>query len=202
MKLTPETARRALYGAFATCRAGGAAVAAMAVRSVGAQPPTTRALPARSRARSDRWPPARATTWTRTRRPTPRSPLPQQGGPQALVALKSYFDANTQASKDLQALQQPLQALAGRCKLPITLPQIMRSLQAAQKGRRAAGRFAGTAAQRAERRRAGSGFASSVLARCGRDPGRRSAARSDDGSHAVAVLRRVTDTAGGLSCGF
>jgi len=32
----------------------------------------------------------------------------QQAGPQTLVALKGYFDANPQAGKDLQAIQQPL----------------------------------------------------------------------------------------------
>ena len=32
----------------------------------------------------------------------------QQGGPQSLVALKTYFDANPQVAKDMQTLQQPL----------------------------------------------------------------------------------------------
>jgi hemophore-related protein len=39
----------------------------------------------------------------------------QQPGPQGLAAVKTYFDANAQASKDLQSLQQPLQNLSGRC---------------------------------------------------------------------------------------
>ena len=56
----------------------------------------------------------------------------QQGGPQSLAALKTYFDANPQASKDLQQLQTPLQNLSGRCKLPITVPQVLGLLQAAQ----------------------------------------------------------------------
>ena len=38
----------------------------------------------------------------------------QQGGPQSLVALKTYFDANPQVAKDLQRLQQPLTDLSGR----------------------------------------------------------------------------------------
>ena len=37
----------------------------------------------------------------------------QQAGPQSLAALKTYFDANPQASKDLQALQTPLMDLSG-----------------------------------------------------------------------------------------
>jgi hypothetical protein len=35
-------------------------------------------------------------------------------------------------SKDLQQLQQPLTSLSGRCKLPITLPQVAGLMQAAQ----------------------------------------------------------------------
>jgi hemophore len=56
----------------------------------------------------------------------------QQGGPQSLGALKAYFDANPQASKDMQALQAPLQGLSARCKLPLTLPQVMGLMQGAQ----------------------------------------------------------------------
>jgi len=58
----------------------------------------------------------------------------QQGGPQSLVALKTYFDANPQAAKDLQVLQSPLSDLSGRCKLPITIPQVLGMLQNAQGG--------------------------------------------------------------------
>jgi len=56
----------------------------------------------------------------------------QQAGPASLGALKTYFDANPQAAKDLQQLQQPLASLSGRCQLPLTLPQVMGLLQAAQ----------------------------------------------------------------------
>ena len=62
----------------------------------------------------------------------------QQPGPQGLAAVKTYFDANAQASKDLQSLQQPLQNLSGRCKLPLTLPQVLQFLRAAQNGLAAA----------------------------------------------------------------
>ncbi|MET0698524.1 MAG: hemophore [Mycobacterium sp.] len=58
----------------------------------------------------------------------------QPAGPQSLVALKSYFDGNPQAAKDLQAIQQPLTGLSSKCKLPITLPQVLGLLQAAQQG--------------------------------------------------------------------
>ena len=43
----------------------------------------------------------------------------QQAGPQSLGALKTYFDANPQAAKDMQQLQQPLATLSSRCKLPL-----------------------------------------------------------------------------------
>ena len=56
----------------------------------------------------------------------------QQAGPQSLVALKTYFDANPQAEKDMEALQAPLQSLSARCKLPVTLPQVLGLVQAAQ----------------------------------------------------------------------
>jgi heme-binding protein len=56
----------------------------------------------------------------------------QQAGPQSLVALKTYFDANPQAGKDMQQLQQPLVNLSTRCRLPLTLPQLLGLVQSAQ----------------------------------------------------------------------
>jgi hemophore len=56
----------------------------------------------------------------------------QQGGPQSLVALKTYFDANPQAGKDMQQLQQPLVNLSTKCRLPLTLPQLLGLMQSAQ----------------------------------------------------------------------
>jgi hemophore len=53
-------------------------------------------------------------------------------GPQSLVAAKAYFDANAQAGKDLQTIQLPLTALSAQCKLPISLPQLLGLIQAAQ----------------------------------------------------------------------
>lgn len=63
----------------------------------------------------------------------------QQGGAQSVAALKTYFDANPQAAKDIQKLQQPLANLATRCKLPISLPQLMGLMQATQQGGAATG---------------------------------------------------------------
>jgi heme-binding protein len=56
----------------------------------------------------------------------------QQAGPQSLGAVKTYFDANPQAAKDMQQLQQPLVTMSTRCKLPVSLPQVMGLMQAAQ----------------------------------------------------------------------
>lgn len=56
----------------------------------------------------------------------------QQTGPQTLGAVKAYFDANPQVAKDLQQLQSPLVSLGTRCRLPVSLPQMMGLLQGAQ----------------------------------------------------------------------
>ncbi|OBF29232.1 hemophore [Mycobacterium sp. ACS4331] len=58
----------------------------------------------------------------------------QAAGPQSLVALKTYFDANPDAAKDLQTIQQPLSSLSTKCKLPISLPQVLSLIQTAQQG--------------------------------------------------------------------
>lgn len=56
----------------------------------------------------------------------------QQGGAQSVVALKAYFDANPTVAGDMQRLQQPLSSLAGRCELPVTVPQLLGLMQATQ----------------------------------------------------------------------
>jgi hemophore len=56
----------------------------------------------------------------------------QQAGPQTLGALKAYFDANPQVAKDMQQLQSPLVNLGTRCRLPVSLPQLMGLVQGAQ----------------------------------------------------------------------
>lgn len=56
----------------------------------------------------------------------------QAAGPQTLVALKGYFDANPQAGKDLQAIQQPLASLSTQCRMPVSLPQLLGLLQGVQ----------------------------------------------------------------------
>jgi heme-binding protein len=58
----------------------------------------------------------------------------QPAGPQTLTSLKTYFDANPQAAKDLQTIQTPLTSMSTRCKLPISMPQALGLMQAAQQG--------------------------------------------------------------------
>ena len=77
----------------------------------------------------------------------------QQAGPQSLVALKTYFDANPQAASDLQAIQQPLTALSAKCKLPITLPQLLGLLQSAQQSGGVPGGLPGVCRERRPRLR-------------------------------------------------
>ena len=58
----------------------------------------------------------------------------QPAGPQSVAALKAYFDANPQAGQDLQTIQQPLTSLSTRCRLPISIPQVLGMMQATQQG--------------------------------------------------------------------
>jgi heme-binding protein len=135
MKSSHKAARRGLFAAFAVCAAGGATVAALSA-------------PSAATAASD---PCAASEVARTvgsvvtsmgsyldSHPQTNQALTtvsqQQGGPQSLVALKTYFDANPQVQKDMQALQAPLTDLSGRCKLPVTIPQVLGLLQNAQGG--------------------------------------------------------------------
>ena len=95
----------------------------------------------------------------------------QQAGPQSLGALKTYFDANPQAGKDMQQLQQPLVSLSGRCKLPITVPQVLGLMQAAQRRAARFRRFAGRARGGTDRRRARRRAARAAGPGVGDDPG-------------------------------
>lgn len=56
----------------------------------------------------------------------------QPAGPQSLATLEAYFDANPQAATDLQVIQRPVTALTSRCKLPISLPQVLGLMQGVQ----------------------------------------------------------------------
>ena len=134
MRTTTGAARRGLCALFAVIAGGGAAVAALATVSpsaTAATDPCAASEVARtvgSVASSmgtylDAHPATNAALTTISQ---------QQAGPQSLVALKTYFDANPAAGKDMQQLQQPLVTLSSRCRLPLTLPQLLGLMQTAQ----------------------------------------------------------------------
>lgn len=62
------------------------------------------------------------------------SALQQQAGPQSLGSLKTYFEANPKVALDMQGLANPLNKMGTQCKLPISLPQALSLVQAAQGG--------------------------------------------------------------------
>ena len=158
MKTTTSTVRRCLGGVFAASAVGGAVVAAMATAGGPVGDRCGRPVRGERGRPHDRLgrPPRRATTSTRIRETNPALTTisQQQAGPQSLGALKTYFDANPQASKDMQALQAPLQGLSARCQLPLTLPQVMGLMQGAQSqaGIASPGEFARSAVDGADRR--------------------------------------------------
>ena len=60
------------------------------------------------------------------------SVLQEPAGPQSVNAMKAYFDANPKAASDMQTIALPLAGLSSRCKLPISLPQVLGFMQSAQ----------------------------------------------------------------------
>lgn len=135
MTTTTTMPRRWLAAAFAAAAAGGAVVTAMATS--GAPSATAASDPcAASEVARTIGSVASSTGNYLDAHPATNTALTtisqQQAGPQSLAALKTYFDANPQAAKDIQALQSPLVNLSATCKLPLTLPQLMGLLQGAQ----------------------------------------------------------------------
>jgi len=131
MKTTTPTVRRNLYGIFAACLSGAAATAVMAGPSAtAANDPCAASEIARTIGSVATNTGSYLDTHPATN--TALTAAAQQQGPQALAAVKTYFDANPQAGKDLQEIQQPLTGLSGKCRLPITLPQLLQMVQGAQ----------------------------------------------------------------------
>ncbi|TGD90079.1 hemophore [Mycolicibacterium sp. CH28] len=127
-------ARRGLCGALTVTAVGGAAVLALASSSATAAPDPCAASQI---AKTVGTVATNTGTYLDTHPQTNQALTAisqQQAGPQTVVALKSYFDANPQAGKDLQTIQQPLSGLSGQCKLPVSLPQLLGMLQSAQAG--------------------------------------------------------------------
>lgn len=135
MKITITMSRRGLGAMFAAALVGGAVVAALT--APGAPPASAATDPcAASEVAKTIGSVANSTSAYLDSHPETNQTLTtisqQQAGPQSLGALKTYFDANPQAAKDMQQLQTPLANLSSRCQLPLTLPQVMGLLQSAQ----------------------------------------------------------------------
>ena len=132
MNTTTKALRRSLYAAFAASAVGGATVAALAVPSATA---ATDPCAASELARTIGSVATSMGTYLDSHPQTNQALTTisqQQAGPKSLGAVKTYFDANPQVAKDMQQLQQPLVNLSTRCKLPVSLPQLMGLMQAAQ----------------------------------------------------------------------
>jgi hemophore len=60
------------------------------------------------------------------------SAMQQQGGPASVSSLETYFDANPKAASDIQTIASPLAGLSSRCKMQISLPQVLGFMQSPQ----------------------------------------------------------------------
>lgn len=58
--------------------------------------------------------------------------LQQPAGPQSVASLTNYFQANPKVAGDFMAISSPLTGLSDQCRLPITIPQVLDLMQAAQ----------------------------------------------------------------------
>jgi heme-binding protein len=135
MITTAKTMRRGLYAVFAASAAGGVAVAALIGNAAPSATAATDPCAASELAKTIGSVATSTGIYLDTHPQTNQALTTisqQQAGPQSLGAIKTYFDANPQAAKDMQQLQQPLVALSTRCKLPVSLPQLMGLMQAAQ----------------------------------------------------------------------
>jgi hemophore len=132
--MTSATLRHRLFGVLTATALGGAAVVASAVPSaVGASDPCAASEMARTvgsvaKSAGDYLDSHPETNQAMT------NALQQPAGPQSVNSLKSYFDANPKVASDLQTISQPLTGLSTKCKLPISIPQMLGLMQGAQNG--------------------------------------------------------------------
>ena len=131
MKTTDKTVRRGLAGVFVTCALGGAVATAITGPAASAAPdPCMASEVAKSVGTA-----ATDTGEYLDDHPSANAQLTmisKQEGPQAIASLKAFFDANPQVAADLKEIQSPVTDLATQCQLPISLPQILALMQAAQ----------------------------------------------------------------------
>ncbi len=135
MNTTAKALRRSLYALCAASAVGGAAAAALTGFSAPSATAASDPCAASELARTIGSMATSMGTYLGSHPETNQALTTisqQQAGPQSLGAVKTYFDANPQVAKDMQQLQQPLVNLSTRCKLPVSLPQLMGLMQAAQ----------------------------------------------------------------------
>ncbi len=135
MKTTMSTVRRTLGAVFAASAVGGVLVAVAALPGTPAATAATDPCAASEVAKTIGSVATSMGTYLDSHPQTNQALTTisqQQAGPQSLGSLKTYFDANPQAAKDMQQLQSPLTTLASECQLPLTLPQLMGLMQAGQ----------------------------------------------------------------------
>jgi hemophore len=127
------TVRRRLLAALAAIGLGGAAAVGLlsAPSAVGASDPCAASEMARTisnvaRSAGDYLDGHPETNQAMT------SVMQQPAGPASVNSLKSFFDANPKAAGDLQTIASPLAGLSNRCKMPISLPQVLGFMQSAQ----------------------------------------------------------------------
>ena len=60
------------------------------------------------------------------------SAMLQPSGPTSVSLLESYFDANPKAASDIQTIASPLAGLSSRCKMSLSLPQVLGFMQSPQ----------------------------------------------------------------------
>jgi hemophore len=135
MSTTTKELRRSLYAVFAASAVGGAAVAALTGFSAPSATAASDPCAANELAKTIGSVATSTGTYLDSHPETNQALTTisqQQAGPQSLGAVTTYFDANPQVAKEMQQLQQPLVNLSTRCKLPVSLPQLMGLMQAAQ----------------------------------------------------------------------
>lgn len=135
MNTTTKAMRRSLYAVLAASAVGGVSVVALMGSTVPSATAATDPCAASELARTIGAVATSMGTYLDSHPQTNQALTTisqQQAGPQSLGAVKTYFDANPQVAKDMQRLQQPLVNLSTRCKLPVSLPQLMGLMQAAQ----------------------------------------------------------------------
>jgi heme-binding protein len=129
----PATLRRRLIGVLTATGLGGTAAVVLlsAPSAVGASDPCAASEMARTisnvaRSAGDYLDGHPETNQAMT------SVMQQPAGPTSVTSLKSYFEANPKAASDLQTIASPLAGLSSRCKMPISLPQVLGFMQSAQ----------------------------------------------------------------------